>query len=115
MSLPKYLYRPSDLAPFVLVNNRYYHEESLLKNPDNCHTNYTYQNLKLKGFLEEWQLPKKELSRDEHIAEFWHSLYHSIQLAGGNVGSFNKSMTLLELSDKLAQNGIRFCFRRENG
>ena len=47
-------------------------------------------------------------SREKHIAEFWKSFYSSIQLAGGSINNFGPQTTMLEVSEILAQNGIRF-------
>lgn len=60
--------------------------------------------------------PKMSLNfdktREEHIAEFWHSFYDSIQQAKGCVGSHPPNMTLVEVAEVLAQNNIRFVYRR---
>ncbi len=105
MIYPKYLYRPDDLEAFVLKDDCYYLEKSLLQFPNNYHQAYSYDFLRSRGFL----INKiKSKNREEHIAEFWKSFYLSIQRAGGNIESFHSKMTLQEVADVLAQNGIRF-------
>lgn len=49
-------------------------------------------------------------TREQHIAEFWKSFYVAIEQAGGNINRFGPEMTLLEVSEVLAQNGIRFAY-----
>jgi hypothetical protein len=108
--LPKRLYRPDDLESFVLVGDKYFREDGLLSWPDNYHHKYSYDALISHGFLTEPKLKAK--TREEHIAEFWKSFYESIQLAHGNISRWNGSITLQEVADELAQNGIRFKYER---
>jgi len=109
MVLPKYLYRQDDGEAFILVNGLYYLEASLLSFPDNLHTGYSYKHLKSVGFQDSPpSIHTDKKTREQHIAEFWQSFYISIDKAGGSIRSFNTKMTLQELADTLAQNGIRF-------
>jgi hypothetical protein len=55
----------------------------------------------------------KAKSREEHIAEFWQSFYNAIQRASGNISSFHPHMTLIEIAEVLAQNNIRFVYKKE--
>lgn len=59
------------------------------------------------------QVKFKEKSREEHIAEFWQSFYDAIQKAKGNVNSHHPHMTLVEVAEVLAQNNIRFVYKKD--
>lgn len=109
-TLPKYLYR-QDGAKFVLVDDLYYFEPTLLSFPDSYHHGYTFSCLKKEGFKENPDLiPTK--TREEHIAEFWASFYKALKSAGGEIYVRNK-MTLQEIADTLAENGVRFCHEND--
>ena len=51
--------------------------------------------------------------REQHIAEFWHSYYASIQACGGNIGFLKPGPELVKIAGILAQNGIRFMYKRD--
>lgn len=83
--------------------------------------NNTPFKLYKNGFMEtkytlfyEYPESKPSLTRDEHIALFWKSFYKAIQDAHGSITSFGPDMTLQEVSEVLAQNGIRFHYEKNS-
>lgn len=72
-------------------------------------TDKTYEILTKK----QEQISPKAKSREEHIAEFWQSFYNAIQRASGNIGSHHPNMTLVEVAEVLAQNNIRFVYKKD--
>lgn len=109
-TLPKYLYRP-DGKRFILIDDLYYNEESVLSFPDNYHRGYTFHDLKSIRFKETLDITPTK-TREEHIAEFWASFYKTLKSAGGEIYVRNK-MTLQEIADTLAENGVRFCHEND--
>jgi hypothetical protein len=72
-------------------------------------TDKTYETLT----KEQEQINFEAKSREEHIAEFWQSFYDAIQKAKGSVSSHHPHMTLVEVAEVLAQNNIRFVYKKD--
>jgi hypothetical protein len=107
---PKYLYRQEDNEPFVLKEDGlYYLENALIAFPNNSHHSYSYESLISRGFK---STTKPHKSLEDHIGEFYYSLYHSIEKAGGSASSITLGMTLVDLAAELAKNGIRFTYEK---
>jgi hypothetical protein len=54
----------------------------------------------------------QEDARQFCIEDFYRSFTTAVERAGGSPVAFNRQMTLRELAETLAQNGVRFTYDR---